>query len=560
MKSKVYLPLLVFLIFITCLLMNTPGYTAQLAASNGGVKVLWDLSHGNRGYNPWYHFDNFRTTMERFGCTVRSTNNLLASGLQTNYDILILTAGATSSNYTTQEANLIYSFVTNGGAVLILGDCSAETTPGRLNPVAQKFGITFRDITIPDIPNFVYTGADVSSHPFFRVPGNEVVWLFSDKWGGMWVQAPAKTIIWDNSQRVIATCEYTNAGCVAAIADMHVFMNSNINMKDNQNFVENIIVWLQGEKAGLVLFSEDFDHDVGNVKWRWRSTDLDTRNGYDYWAVCGNAYGRVHSYYWSLYCAKGSDIAGQKYDNYMKTETYYFPFIPTIGYRDCKISFYLWYDTESGYDYLQMYISPDGGQNWITQGNSAGGSAWRWSGKSNGWEKFTFSFVNCPFFTVKFVFTSDKSVCKEGVYLDDVAVTGIPLSSLSKNSDQPPRVELIEGRIPDNIKAPKSDEKEMNHQAALPLTFSLHQNHPNPFNPVTTISYQLSEATQVELSVFDVNGKEVRRLVQQAQPGGLHRVQWDARDETGQRVASGLYFYRITTPQFTETRRCMLLK
>jgi len=60
--------------------------------------------------------------------------------------------------------------------------------------------------------------------------------------------------------------------------------------------------------------------------------------------------------------------------------------------------------------------------------------------------------------------------------------------------------------------------------------------------------------------VFDINGKTVRRLVQATQPVGLHRVQWDARDELGQTVASGLYFYRITTPQFTETRRCMLLK
>jgi len=480
MKSKIDLPVIAFLIFITCFLLNTPGYTAETAASSDGVKVLWDLSHGDGGYNPWYYFINFRSTMERFGCTVQSTSNLLTSGLLTNYDILILTAGAARSNYTSQEANLIYSFVINGGAVLILGDCAAETTPGRLNPVAQKFGITFRDITIPDIPNAVYTGPEVSSHPFFRVSGNEVIWLLSDRWGGMWVQAPANTIIWDNGKRVIATCEYANGGCVAAIADMHVFMNSNIKMKDNQNFVENVIVWLQGEKAGLVLFSEDFDHDVGNVKWRWRSTDLDPRNGYDYWRVCSYVRGRVHSYNWSLYCAEGSDIPGQKYDNYMKTETYYYPFVPTIGYRDCKISFYLWYDTESGYDCLEMELSPDGGKSWIRTISSDGSSRWRWSGKSNGWEKHTFIFVNCPFFTVKFIFTSDGSVCKEGVYLDDVTVTGIPLSALSKNSDQPPHIELIEGRIPDNIKAPKADEEEPALQPALPLKFSLHQNHPNP--------------------------------------------------------------------------------
>ncbi|MBT4502494.1 MAG: T9SS type A sorting domain-containing protein [Gemmatimonadetes bacterium] len=79
----------------------------------------------------------------------------------------------------------------------------------------------------------------------------------------------------------------------------------------------------------------------------------------------------------------------------------------------------------------------------------------------------------------------------------------------------------------------------------LPPIFTLHQNFPNPFNPSTTILYQLDTSAQVELVLFDILGQEVRRLVKATQPAGNYSVYWDGRSGNGQILASGIYFYRL---------------
>jgi hypothetical protein len=94
---------------------------------------------------------------------------------------------------------------------------------------------------------------------------------------------------------------------------------------------------------------------------------------------------------------------------------------------------------------------------------------------------------------------------------------------------------------------------------------ALGQNHPNPFNPVTTIEYWVPEAVRggkagVNLVVYDVRGAKVRTLVSGTQNAGKHVVQWDGRNDTGSPVGSGVYFYRMTTPGFADTRKMLLLK
>ena len=87
------------------------------------------------------------------------------------------------------------------------------------------------------------------------------------------------------------------------------------------------------------------------------------------------------------------------------------------------------------------------------------------------------------------------------------------------------------------------------------LAASLSQNFPNPFNPVTSIGYVLPTDMKVALTVYDVNGRVVERLVDGFQSGGEHMIEWNA---TG--IASGVYFYRLQTRDFVETRRMILLK
>ena len=95
----------------------------------------------------------------------------------------------------------------------------------------------------------------------------------------------------------------------------------------------------------------------------------------------------------------------------------------------------------------------------------------------------------------------------------------------------------------------------------LPAEFALHQNYPNPFNPTTTIQFDLIEAGNVELRIYNGVGQLVRTLVSGDYAPGAHKVTWDARDNDGVRVASGLYLYTIKAgQQFTAQRKLLLMK
>jgi hypothetical protein len=97
-------------------------------------------------------------------------------------------------------------------------------------------------------------------------------------------------------------------------------------------------------------------------------------------------------------------------------------------------------------------------------------------------------------------------------------------------------------------------------QRTMPAAYQLFANYPNPFNPTTTISYALPEAEHVELSIFNLQGKLVARIVDAEQPAGFHSATWDSRDRHGNRVSSGVYYYRLETGKFVDTRKMILLQ
>lgn len=94
----------------------------------------------------------------------------------------------------------------------------------------------------------------------------------------------------------------------------------------------------------------------------------------------------------------------------------------------------------------------------------------------------------------------------------------------------------------------------------VPETVSLAQNVPNPFNPTTTISFRISEASNVELSIFNVIGQEVRSLDNSFRNPGSYSVVWDGKDNSGRMVNSGVYFYRLRAGSHSMTRKLMMLK
>ena len=96
--------------------------------------------------------------------------------------------------------------------------------------------------------------------------------------------------------------------------------------------------------------------------------------------------------------------------------------------------------------------------------------------------------------------------------------------------------------------------------SGIPREFALMQNYPNPFNPLTVVNYQLPIDIHVSLKVFDLLGREVKTLVEGNMEAGAHTAAWDGTNASGNKVGSGVYLYRLTTPQFTSTRRMVLLK
>jgi hypothetical protein len=92
------------------------------------------------------------------------------------------------------------------------------------------------------------------------------------------------------------------------------------------------------------------------------------------------------------------------------------------------------------------------------------------------------------------------------------------------------------------------------------LTAVLEQNSPNPFNPTTTIRFQLAEAAQTTLDIYNSKGQHIKTLVNDKLAGGAHNAVWNGKDAANKEVVSGVYFYRLQTGNFEQTNKMLLIK
>ena len=99
-------------------------------------------------------------------------------------------------------------------------------------------------------------------------------------------------------------------------------------------------------------------------------------------------------------------------------------------------------------------------------------------------------------------------------------------------------------------------------EGKLPLQFVLYQNYPNPFNTSTEISFRiLNHAKEgAKLSIYNIRGELIRQLLSAVKTPGKHSFTWDGKDGAGEAVASGIYFYKLTAGDFSETKRMVLVK
>ncbi len=96
---------------------------------------------------------------------------------------------------------------------------------------------------------------------------------------------------------------------------------------------------------------------------------------------------------------------------------------------------------------------------------------------------------------------------------------------------------------------------QIDNNTSIPAGFVLEQNYPNPFNPITVINYRLSADTELDLSIFDLAGRKVETLIKGFRSAGYYSITWDASA-----LSSGVYFYRMKTRNFTDTRKMILMK
>jgi hypothetical protein len=141
-----------------------------------------------------------------------------------------------------------------------------------------------------------------------------------------------------------------------------------------------------------------------------------------------------------------------------------------------------------------------------------------------------------------------------GATISDVNYTATCLNELHDDCDPFADYVLVGTLVPE--KSPEGDRAYYKEATQiLPKEFSLEQNTPNPFNPITEISFALPFAANVKLDIYNIMGQKVATLIDRSMDAGYHTVTWNANS-----VASGMYFYRLQAGSFAETKKMLLLK
>ncbi len=93
-----------------------------------------------------------------------------------------------------------------------------------------------------------------------------------------------------------------------------------------------------------------------------------------------------------------------------------------------------------------------------------------------------------------------------------------------------------------------------------PLITKLNGNYPNPFNPTTMINFSIEQDKQVELTIYNLKGQKVKQLIKDQLPAGQHEIIWNGKDDNGKQAASGIYFYKMKSGDYQNSRKMLLLK
>lgn len=212
-------------------------------------------------------------------------------------------------------------------------------------------------------------------------------------------------------------------------------------------------------------------------------------------------------------------------------------------YAEFEIRFsYLCSDMDNSNEDFWLQISTDGGSSYVTI------EEWNLGDEFVNDKQYSDSVLvsgNGLTTTTRIRFRCDASAKNDYVYIDDIRIIGYTSPQVPNgNSNQGPPIDIT------TIK-PNSEQA---------YSYQLFQNYPNPFNPTSTIPFDLAKESTVSLQIYNITGQLVRTLISDILSEGSFHYEWDAKDDFGNKVTSGVYLYRIKVADFVETRRMILLK
>jgi thiol-disulfide isomerase/thioredoxin len=264
------------------------------------------------------------------------------------------------------------------------------------------------------------------------------------------------------------------------------------------------------------IYAEDFESGLGN----WLA-------GYTAWTT-GTDWDTTQSDYHSA----NTCIVNSEFGNYANRQNRWIRMINALdltNHSAATLTWYEKYDVAAG-DKCQPEVSTDSlGTTWST-------FVPFYSGTAGAWQKRTVDITNyCSnkkFFRLRFRLQTDTINVAKGWYVDDIAIDGYLKTG-------------VEGE-------PQT--------AAQPPAAVLYDCTPNPSRGRLNISYQLPAGGQVKLGIYDITGRLVKILVNQNQPAGKYQLQWDGRNDQGQKTANGVYFYNLKTGGQTSTKKMVLVR
>ena len=151
-----------------------------------------------------------------------------------------------------------------------------------------------------------------------------------------------------------------------------------------------------------------------------------------------------------------------------------------------------------------------------------------------------------------------ESICDLDIDWDGNSSWGFPNFLIVNNQLCPPYPSCIEDYVGEQDTT--NCEQVSIIDETLPIAYNLYNAYPNPFNPITTLRYDLPEDANVNITIYDMMGRLVSNLVSSQQRAGYKSIQWNATNNIGQPVSAGLYLYTIQAGDYTQTKKMVLLK